>query len=662
MIEGLIIDSFAGGGGASTGIEAAFAAALKSGTILTPVYVDYAINHDEEAISMHAVNHPRTEHLPCNIWQVEFDKLVGKRKVGLMWFSPDCKHFSKAKGGKPVKKAIRDLAWVVVKAARQVRPAVIMLENVEEFQDWGPLIFKRTGAGRTVGQTNLFEASELPRPDYVTDDMVLGDDGQPVLIPDPDRKGETFKRWTDELVRLGYHIEWRELRACDYGAPTIRKRFFMIARRDGNAIIWPQPTHGDPKSAPVLAGQLKPWRTAAEIIDWSLPCPSIFMSKEEVAAWYKETGQRVKRPLAAATEDRVAKGVDRYVIKAANPFIVNLTHQGGDRNEPVTEPMNTVTGAHRGEKAVVSPVFMSYAQQGGGNRSAGEPLQTATASTGDQNQIVVPTLVTTGYGEREGQEPRVPELDKPLGTPVAGGVKAALVAPHLMTMRNAQKPFNEADKPTHTITSMGAHLHLVAAFMAQHNIAAGEGHPGHPVSKPVSTILHTGSHQGLAAVHMLDMHGSDMRDAPADEPLRSLTAQGFHAAQVAAFLIKYYGTDQDPQLAEALHSITTKDRFGLVTVEIHGEPYVIVDIGLRMLTPRELFRAQGFPESYIIDVGANGEAMTKTAQVRMCGNSVCPQVAEALVKANLIDEGAARARTRRGNAMEYPLWAEDVAA
>lgn len=700
MIEGLIIDSFAGGGGASTGIEAAFERAFQEGLIAERRFVDYAINHDEEAISMHRANHPNTEHLPCNIWQVEFDQLVSGRKVGLMWFSPDCKHFSKAKGGKPVKKNIRDLAWVVIKAARQVRPAVIMLENVEEFQGWGPLIFRTDADGKVVN-------------DPAT--------GQPQLMPCPKRKGQTFRKWMAELRRLGYRAEWKELRACDYGAPTIRKRFFMIARRDGQKIAWPEPTRGDPKSDAVKNGELKPWRTAAEIIDWSLECPSIFLTPEEVEAHYQRTGQRVKRPLAGATEDRVAKGVDRYVIKAEKPFIVSLTHQGGDRNEPVDEPMNTVTGAHRGEKAVVSPVFVGVGgragqspprsgemptgtgtakadvaivtpvltrvahgerdskgkKRGRGEHDVAEPLPTQMAS--QEFSVTVPTLITSGYGEREGQEPRVPGLENPLGTTVAGGIKHAMVAPHLMTMRNAQKPFNEADKPTHTVTSMGAHLHLVAAFLAQHNISYGEGHPGHSVTKPVSTILHTGSHQGLAAVHMMDMHGSDLRDAPADSPLRALTAGGFHAAQVAAFMVKYYSSDQDPRLDEPLHTATAKHRFGLVTVEIHGQPYIIVDIGLRMLIPRELFRAQGFPEGYIIDKGKivviNREGdrewityewkpLSKTAQVRMCGNSVCPQVAEALVWSNLIQETGSYLRSKddRGAALECPLWPEEAAA
>lgn len=619
----LIIDNFAGGGGASTGIELALG-----------VSPDYAINHDEIALAMHEANHPTTKHLQNNVWKIDPDDFEGP--IGLGWFSPDCKHFSKAKGGKPVERGIRDLAWVVVRWARRRAggPRVIILENVEEFRTWGPL-----------GADNL---------------------------PCPVRKGETFKRWVGELKRLGYQVDWRELRACDYGAPTIRKRLFLIARRDGEPIVWPAPTHGDPKSEAVRSGTLKPWRTAAEIIDWSLPCHSIFLTKEEGRA------VGVKRPLVEATMARVAKGIKRYVLDAAKPFIVNLTHHGGERTESIDEPVMTVTGAHRGEKAIAMP-FVSAAQQGGMIRDIEDPHHTVTASRKDQNQIVVPTLIQTGYGERKGQEPRVPGLDKPLGTAVAGGIKHALVAPHLtkfransvgsgmdepaptvtansfinrpggaapvgvvaahvMTMRNAQKPFNGADEPTHTVTSGGARLHLVAAFLAQHNIdgRTGEGNPGRRVEEPVSTILQTGSHQGLAAVNLCRQFGTGVGSS-VDEPTRTVMTDGGGKTQMsAAFLQKYYGTDQDPQLGEALHTVTTKDRFGLVKVMIEGEPYVINDIGLRMLAPRELFRAQGFPDSYIIDRRLDGRPISKTDQVAKCGNSVCPDLARALVAANVV--------------------------
>lgn len=499
--DGIITDSFAGGGGASTGIEMALGRSP-----------DIAINHDAEAIAMHAANHPDTLHLINNIWRVDPRDHVRGRRVRLSWFSPDCKHFSKAKGGKPVSRNIRDLAWVVVHWAKLVRPEVIMLENVEEFQGWGGL-----------------DANDMP---------------------DAARKGETFKRWVRELKKLGYVVEWRELRACDYGAPTIRKRLFLIARRDGLPIVWPGATHGP---------GLIPYRTAAECIDWSIDCPSIFLTKEEGRAI------GVNRPLVEATMARIARGVKRYVIDAAEPF------------------------------------FVSYGQHGGTSRSAGAPLHTITASTKDTNQLVVPTLIQTGYGERPGQAPRVPGLDKPLGTIVSGGKHA-----------------------------------LVAAFLAQHNT----GVTGHPATVPISTITQRGTQQALVAAHMLQMKGSDRRARAATEPLGTVTAGGLHHAAVRAFLIKYYGTDQDPKLQAPLHTATTKARFGLVMVQ--GEPYGIVDIGMRMLTPRELFRAQGFPDSYIIDPLCNGRPLSKTAQVRMCGNSVSPVMAAALVKANIAPGAAER--------------------
>jgi DNA (cytosine-5)-methyltransferase 1 len=665
-VRELIVDSFAGGGGASTGIEMALG--------ISP---DIAINHDATAMAMHRINHPATMHIPHDIWKVDPSAVCQGRPVGLLWASPDCKHFSKAKGGKPVEKKIRDLAWVIVKWARQVAPRVIMMENVEEFKTWGP----------------------------------LGDDNRPCKL----RKGEEFNRFIGELNKLGYKVEWRELRACDYGAPTIRKRLFLIARRDGLPIIWPVPTHGDPKADAVKSGKLLPWRTAAEVIDWSLPCYSIFLTKEEA----KPFG--IKRPLAPATMARIAKGVKRYVIDAKEPFIVSLTHQGGERGEAVTEPFMTVTGAHRGEKAIVSPV-VTYAQQGGAVRSAEEPLHTVTASRKDANAIIAPTLIQTGYGERDGQDPRVPGLDKPLGTVVAGGVKHGLVAAHLNTNRNAQKPFNGADQPTHVVTAGGAHLNvvtahlsaffgdgaggkdrsasaeepirtvtgdprhaviaahvtknnfgdkpasgaaeplhtatsqynrfgLVAAFLAQHNVSrGGVQNPGRDAREPASTILQSGSHQAVVSAGLMNMRGTaddQLMPRPVESPAATVSAQGGHQAAVSAFLTKAHGSGGQHQAADdPLHTIDCKDRYAAVTVEIKGETYVIADIGMRMLTPRELFRAQGFPDSYIINRGQHIEIsaghvgklierpISKTDQVSKCGNSVCPPMSRALVEAN----------------------------
>ena len=499
---------------------------------------------------MHAANHPGTTHHCQNIWQAHPHDLVGHRKVGLAWFSPDCRHFSKAKGGRPVNASVRDLAWVVVAWAKTVRPRIVILENVEEFAGWGPLTT----------------------------------DGKPCA----ERAGQTFRQWCGALRRLGYRLDWRELRACDFGAPTIRKRLYLIARCDGLPIAWPEPTHGPRRPLP--------WRTAAEIIDWSLPCPSIFLTREEGRAL------GCKRPLVDATMRRIAKGVVRYVLDDPHPFILPITHTGGDRVHSGQEPLRTVTTAHRGEFAAV-----------------------------------VPTLIQTGYGERPGQAPRVPGLEKSLGTVVAGGVKHGLVAAHLTKFRTGATG-SDMREPAPTVTANsfiqrpgGAPpLGVVAAFLAQHNT----GVVGHRAAEPLSTVLQTGSHQAVVASHMINMNGSSRRSRDIQEPAPTVTAGGWHAAEVRAFLLKYYGTAEGQPAGEALHSVTTRDRFGLVTVQLQGEPYVLADIGMRMLSPRELFRAQGFPEGFVIDIEVGGRPITRTDQIRCAGNSVCPDVAAALVRAN----------------------------
>jgi DNA (cytosine-5)-methyltransferase 1 len=491
----LVVDLFAGGGGASTGIEQA---------LRRPV--DVAINHDPQAVSLHQANHPQTQHYVSDVFEVDPRAVCAGRPVGLLWASPDCKHFSKAKGGKPVSKKIRSLAWVVVKWARLVRPRLICLENVEEFQTWGP----------------------------------LAADGRPC----PARKGLTFRRWVRELEREGYAVDWRELRACDYGAPTTRRRLFLVARRDGAPIEWPTPTHG--------AG-LKPYRTAAECIDWSHPCPSIF--------------ERA-RPLADNTLRRIARGVMKYVVNAAEPYIARIGQQGGNGaySNPISAPLSTIT-------------------------------------TKAEHLLVSPTLVQTGYGERPGQAPRVPGLAKPLGTAVSGQKHA-----------------------------------LVAAFLAKHY--GGNETPGTSLRAGLDTIT-TQDHHALVASAMVKLRGTSSA-ASMTEPLHTVSAQGTHHAEVRALLLKFYGQGgQDQALTDPLHTIPTRDRFGLVTVK--GELYAIADIGMRMLEPRELYRAQGFPDSYIIDRGADGRALPKHAQVRMCGNSVCPPIAAALVAVNYGAAGVQRA-------------------
>lgn len=548
----LVVDLFAGGGGASTGIEQALGRA-----------VDIAINHDPEAVSLHQANHPQTLHYVSDVFEVDPLAVTGGRPVGLMWASPDCKHFSKAKGGKPVSKKIRSLAWVVIKWAKLVQPRVICLENVEEFQHWGPL----------DADTNM---------------------------PCPRRKGRTFRAWKAQLQGLGYRVEHRELRACDYGAPTIRKRLFLVARRDGAAIDWPEATHGAPDSLPVKARKVLPWRTAAECIDWSILAPSIF--------------ERA-RPLADATCRRIAKGVVRYVVEAKEPFIVptGISH---------VEPKATPVGASAKPISDAGPAGSGRSgTQGARSHGSGDirpdgpgrqsdPARSEVdRAAGSARPLVVPTIISMGHGERAGQQPRVPGIE----------------APHS------------------TITAQGQHSALVCAFLAKHYT----GVIGSAMPEPIGTVTSV-DHHSLVAASMVHMgHGEQSADGSkrwshgirdVRQPINTITASGAPGALVQAFLSVYYGVDQAPDMRGPLPTVTTRDRFGLVTVR--GQKYAIVDIGLRMLAPRELYRAQGFPDSYRIDQGADGRALTKTAQVRMCGNSVCPPLARALVAANYRDQMA----------------------
>ena len=517
------VDSFAGGGGASLGIERALGKP-----------VDIAINHDAEALAMHRANHPLTRHFRRDIWQVDPADVAGKAGIRLAWFSPDCTHHSRAKGAPPIRsdgRRSRDLAWVVVEWAQRARPNVIMLENVEEYADWGPLL--------------------------------------PTGKPCPRRKGRTFRAWVRRLQGAGYRVDWRPLRACDYGTPTTRRRLFLVARRDGEPIRWPEPTHGP---------GLRPYRTAAECIDWSIPAPSIFLSAEEA----RKLGCR--RPLAEATMRRIARGVYRYVLGDAEPFIVPLTHQGGDRVHSVREPLRTVTTARRGEMALVS-AFLAQHNTGAVGHEANEPVSTIVQRGCTQG--LVTAHLSRQFGNSTGQP-----ADEPAPTVTAGGGgKTALVTACLSYQGGDH--VDDLREPASTVTAGGVHHAIVEARLS------GNGH-------------------GAAAA------------AAADRRER-----------VAAFLVKYYGTGVARGLDRPMPTATTRDRIGLVTVR--GAEWRIVDIGMRMLTPRELFTAQGFPPSYAIDVEADGRPLSKTAQVRMCGNSVCPQAAEALVRANVV-ESASRPR------------------
>jgi DNA (cytosine-5)-methyltransferase 1 len=516
-VNGLIVDLFAGGGGASVGIEAALGRS-----------VDIAVNHDEVALAVHRANHAGTRHLDADIWEVKPREATGGHPVDLLWASPDCTHFSVAKGDVPRDHGIRSLAWAVVKWAAAVKPRIILLENVREFQGWGP----------------------------------LGVDGR----PNPRRVGATFIRWVKTLERYGYAVEWRVLDSADFGAPTRRRRLFVVARRDGQRIVWPDKTHG--------AGLL-PFRTAAECIDWTLPCPSIFERK---------------KPLAEKTLWRIAEGIRRYVIESPRPFIVKVNHgKPGFRGQAVEEPLSTVTATQRAH-ALVTPSIVEM-NHSNAPRGVGDPLGTITTQHNRFN-LVAPTLIQTGYGEREGQAARVPGLDKPLGTVVACGQKHA----------------------------------LVAAFLSKHY----GGVVGHGVEQPIGTVT-SKDHHSLTAATLLKLNG-ECHGAALAEPMPTITASGNHVAEVRAFLIAYYGQGVGQSLNDPARTLTTHDRLGLVTIE--GAEYQIADIGMRMLEPHELLRAQfgDFAEGY--DLGA---ARTKADKVRLIGNSVCPAVAQALVAANAGD-------------------------
>lgn len=539
----LVVDSFAGGGGASTGIGLALGRE-----------VDIAINHDPEAIEMHTVNHPQTAHFCESVWDVDPLEATGGNPVGLAWFSPDCKHFSKAKGGKPRDKNIRGLAWVVLRWVNAVEPEVIALENVEEFQGWCP----------------------------------IASDGNPSKW----RPGWFFRCFVGALRRRGYIVDTRELRACDYGSPTIRKRFFLIARRDGRPIVWPEPTHGDPKSAEVKEGRLLPWRSASECIDWSIPALSIFERK---------------KPLAEKTCKRIAKGIMRYVIESAKPFVVGgiVPHitkfRSGSTGHPVDEPLHTVTaggdckrpaGAAHAMGLVTAHLTECANGSSQRNFSVEDPLRTQCAETKGGHFALVSAHLQRQFGQSVGSS-----MEDPAGTVMAnGGGKSA----------------------------------LVTAFLAKHY----GGVVGVPMTAPSGTIISRDSHS-LVTASIAKFRGSNVGHG-ADEPLHTISAGGTHFAEVRAFLVKYYGSDKDvTSIEDPMHTVTSRDRFALVVID--GQEYAISDIGLRMLTPRELYRAQGFPESYVIGDGTRGESLrlTKSAQVRMCGNSVCPDVSEAITRANV---------------------------
>ncbi|QNM96415.1 DNA cytosine methyltransferase [Chitinimonas koreensis] len=625
----LIVDLFAGGGGMSTAIEWALGRSP-----------DIAVNHDDDALSMHRANHPQAEHYIADVFEVCPYTVTRGLLVGLLHLSPDCTHHSQAAGGQPRSKKRRALAWVGYRWAGQVAPDVITLENVVQVLKWGPLIAKRDPA---TGRVVKLDGSVAAKGERV---LVQ----EQFLIPDPMRAGRTWRRFVALLEGLGYQVEVKELCAADYGAPTTRERLFMVARRDGLPIVWPAPTHAKQPTK-----GLKRWRAAAECIDWSIPCPSIFDRD---------------RPLAEATMRRIAKGTVRYVLESADPFIVPIAHyySGIDRVHDIGQPMQTITAHPKGGAfAVAAPTVVPVTHQGGDRTHAiTEPLRTITAANRGETAISAPVLVQAGYGERPGQSPRALDIESPLGTVTAGGVKHALASAQLVKFRG--QAFGSAvDAPMPTITSGGgsarpagcAHaLGLATAYLAQAN-DGNNTNPGHDLRRPVSTITNKGSQQQLVTARLTTLQRRNAwsrAGAPLPTVLEvtetNIDSEGDVAAgkvdyqlspeqeagalRVAAFLMRYYGTGgQWGDLRDPMQTITTRDRLALVTVTVRGTPYVVVDIGLRMLQPPELYRGQGFPRDYRIDVGHDGRRFTKSAQVRMCGNSVSPYPAMALIRANV---------------------------
>lgn len=561
----LFIDNFAGGGGASTGIEMAIGRS-----------VDVAINHDPDAIAMHKANHPKTRHYCEDVWQVDPVEASAGKPVALAWFSPDCKHFSRAKGGKPVDKNIRGLAWVAVKWGYFVKPRCIMLENVPEIQTWGPLGKDnkpiKACAGETFNGFILALTTGIPKEHPAFKEMC---DALEISID---------SEMADALTKgLGYQVEYKTLKSCDYGAPTTRTRFYLIARRDGKPIVWPEPTHAPKNSKDVKDGKKLPYRTAAECIDWSIPAKSIF--------------ERDK-PLAENTLRRIARGIQKFVVENPEPFIVTVNHSGeGFRGQDINEPLHTITAKHG--YGVVTPTIMRNNTNNAG-ASVEAPLPTVT--TGNRNYLVAPSLIQY-HSETAKDEVRGQELDEPLMTQDTSN-RYALSCAHIMK-----------------------------------NYAGGYTGAGSKADDPLGTVT-AKDHNSLVTAHIMTMR-RNMDGQKADEPLTTVSCSGAHHAEVQAFLVKYFSTGAAKPVDEPLDTITTKDRFAVVT--IHGEEYIITDIRMRMLQPRELFNAQGFPSDYIIDTDADGNPYPKSKQVARCGNAVTPPVPAALVRANLPEHCERRA-------------------
>ncbi|HIT33813.1 MAG TPA: DNA cytosine methyltransferase [Candidatus Faecousia intestinigallinarum] len=543
LFSEIMVDNFAGGGGASTGIE------LAAGRP-----VDIAINHDLDAVRLHSANHPWTKHLQTDIWDVDPVKECAGRPVGLAWFSPDCKHFSRAKGAALVDRHIRGLAWIALRWAGTVRPRIIMLENVPEFVTWGPV---RKGT------------------------------------PIKKKQGKTFHKFVGQLRDLGYEVEWREMVAADYGAPTIRKRLVLVARCDGNPIVWPEPTHAPMDSPEVKAGKRKPWRSAAEIINWSIPAYSIFDSKQEIKERY---GVNAVRPLADNTLRRVIRGVDKFIVKSRKPFIVRCNHASGDRAQGLDERMPTVSAKHGIE--VVDPMLVpiTVSNTGGSTGSpANEPVYTVRSSGGQL--LSAPILIQ--YHQEQTATTRSYGLNKPLCTADASN-RYGLASTNLVEYYGNGKPINPKE-PLHTVMAI--------------------------------------DHDAVTAAHVVEFKGQDIGQHP-ESPLRTITTSAGEFAISQTVLVKAApGADlgrwfQIRELLNRYCGYHLKEDEVLLLI-IGGVAYYIADILLRMLTPRELYNAMGFPPDYIIDRDAEGKIYKKAAQVARCGNAVCPPLATAMVRANL---------------------------
>lgn len=667
LSQELVIDCFAGGGGASEGMELAMSDMQADGLLPKEhrCAVDIAINHDPKAIAMHRANHPRTMHLTADIWTADPLTVTGGIAVGALWASPDCRGFSKAKGGAPVSKSVRSLAWVVAHWADQVRPREIYLENVEEFEHWCDLDITSR--------------------------------------PDRNLKGKEFKRWVKRFRAMGYVVEWRVLRANFFGAPTIRKRLYIMMRCDGEPIIWPVETHADPKSDEVAAGTKLAWPVAADIIDFDRPCPSILMTKEEAKAYTKATGIKIIRPLAFNSEARIAKGTLRYVLEREKPFIVTLNHTGdGFRGQALDEPFSTVTRA-RDAHGVIAPhlmtmrnsgkpftaadepthtvtaggaglsvveaeiaPFVSHGQQGGRSRSAEDPTHTITASAKDTDQVVsVFVSKHTSGGIGVGPDESLPTVTANSFKKRPGGASPLGATAVFLAQHNGgpRAPIGRSvDEPLSTITVEGSQQTVIAASMVEMQ--------GRSVARdadsPLSAVTTKGK-KAVASAHLISMKGRDRRASSVEEPAPASTAQGQHTGVVMPFMTAYFGSDEVGGAPDApVRTVTVKPRFGHVEAEIEIQPltedqlasarkvadflrkygcwddrefvtvgqWIVIDIGMRMLTPRELARAQGFNEHYILAAPHEGKFLTETDQRHKIGNSVCPDMSRALFRAN----------------------------